>query len=73
MEITKRNALEKLGCTQPQLAKLLGVKYQAVWQWQLDEPLPALRQYQLREKHPELFPTPRRSRRRKNKADQANQ
>lgn len=48
MKLTKRQAIEAAGSAAA-LARLLGIRHQAVQQWPMDEPIPELRQYQLRE------------------------
>lgn len=54
-KITKAEAIAAAGGTAAALARLLGVRHQAVQQWPADEPIPDLRQYQMREKFPQLF------------------
>lgn len=57
MEITKRQAKAALSLeTDADLARYFEVNRWAVGQWPEDEPLPARRQWELRAKHPDLFP-----------------
>jgi hypothetical protein len=59
MEITKRAAKTALQLdTDAALARFFGVGRWAVGQWPEDEALPDSRQWELRAKHPELFPLP---------------
>lgn len=55
MKLTKRQAIEAAGGSAAALARLLGIRHQAVQQWPMDEPIPELRQYQLRELIPEAL------------------
>jgi hypothetical protein len=49
----KEHALSLFGNNASELARVLGIKPQAVYQW--GECIPELRAYQLREKRPDLF------------------
>lgn len=55
MTITKRQALAPFGGNCAALARALNIKPQAVQQWPDDDPIPELRQYQLRELMPGQF------------------
>jgi hypothetical protein len=54
-QITKEQAIEAAGGSAAELARVLGVKHQAVQQWPAGKPIPQLRQYQLRERMPHKF------------------
>jgi hypothetical protein len=56
MNVTKRQAKKRLGFnTDADLARFFGVGRWAVGQWLEDEPIPELRQFQLRDRRPDLF------------------
>ena len=57
-QITKEEALAPFDGNQAALAAALGIKPQAVQQWKDNEPIPQLRQYQLREIRPDVFGSP---------------
>ena len=60
MKTTKREAKKLLAIeADAELARFFGINNrQAVSQWPDDKPIPALRQYQLRELRPDLFGPP---------------
>lgn len=53
--ITKERALELFDGNQAALARALKIKPQAVQQWPEGEPIPELRQWQLRAMRPDVF------------------
>lgn len=56
MDMTKASVKAALGIkTEAELARFFDIRRQAVYQWKDDRPIPALRQYELREKRPDLF------------------
>lgn len=56
MDMTKASVKNALGFGRDsELARFFNIRRQAVYQWKDDEPIPALRQYELREKRPDLF------------------
>lgn len=58
MDLTKRAIKGALGIdTDAELARFFGIGRWAVGQWPEDEPIPEARQWQLRAKRPDLFPT----------------
>lgn len=53
----KRQVRTRLGFqTDAELARLFGISRSAVSQWPKDFPIPALRQYMLHQRYPNLFP-----------------
>lgn len=58
MDLTKRAIKGALGIeTDAELARFFGIGRWAVGQWPEDQPIPEARQWQLRAKRPDLFPT----------------
>jgi hypothetical protein len=56
MELTKRQIKVALGIeTDADLSRFFGIGRWAVGQWQDDQPIPALRQYEAKAKRPDLF------------------
>lgn len=56
--MTKRNVKLRLGCeTDVQLASIFGIGRWAVGQWPDDKPIPEGRQWELRARYPQLFPS----------------
>lgn len=56
MNLTKRDVMAALGFEQDtQLAAYFDVTKQAVGRWAEDLPIPEVRQYQLRDRRPDLF------------------
>ena len=56
MDMTKASVKSALGTkTDADLARFFDISRAAVNLWKDDEPIPALRQYELREKRPDLF------------------
>ncbi|HDS1122994.1 MULTISPECIES: hypothetical protein [Stenotrophomonas] len=54
---SKRQVRTRLGLrTDAELARFFGISRSAVSQWPKDLPIPALRQYILRQRYPHLFP-----------------
>jgi len=54
----KRQVRTRLGFqTDAELARFFGISRSAVSQWPKDFPIPALRQYILHQRYPNLFPT----------------
>lgn len=57
MSMSKSSVKAVLGIkSDAELGRLLGVSRKAVWFWPDDDPLPELRQLQLRLKYPAKFP-----------------
>jgi hypothetical protein len=55
---SKRQVRTRLGFrTDAELARFFGISRSAVSQWPRDFPIPALRQYILHQRYPNLFPT----------------
>ncbi|WP_295570961.1 hypothetical protein [Stenotrophomonas maltophilia] len=53
----KRQVRTRLGFrTDAELARFFGISRSAVSQWPRDFPIPALRQYMLQQRYPNLFP-----------------
>ncbi|HHA2818638.1 TPA: hypothetical protein ACOFCQ_001181 [Stenotrophomonas maltophilia] len=53
----KRQVRTRLGFqTDAELARFFGISRSAVSQWPKDSPIPALRQYILHQRYPNLFP-----------------
>jgi hypothetical protein len=58
MDMTKRAVKEALAFeTDADLARFFGIGRWAVGQWDEDKPIPEGRQWELRAKRPDLFPT----------------
>lgn len=56
MDMTKASVKSALGLrTDAELGRFFDIRRQAVCQWKDDEPIPALRQYELRVRRPDLF------------------
>lgn len=56
MDMTKNNVKRALGIeSDAELGRYLGISRGAVWFWGGDEPIPDVRQWQLRALRPDLF------------------